>query len=166
MSIPAPHLAPRSTSDEWLTPPALLAALGVFDFDPCAPVNPPWQTAATMLTIVDDGLAQPWHGRVWLNPPFGRGVARWLARLVEHGDGIALLPARTETQPWHRYVWGVADAVLFMRGRPRFYRVDGSQARHNCGAAIALVAYGLDNVAALRCSGLGALVDARSAVPA
>ncbi len=119
-----------------------------------------------MLTVVDDGLAQPWSGRVWMNPPFGRGVDRWLAKLAAHGNGIALLPARTETGPWFKYVWGVADAVAFVRGRPHFHRLDGERAAHNCGAAIALVAYGVPNAWALVNSGLGAVVLTRSAVPA
>lgn len=55
--------------DEWLTPPEILRALGEFDLDPCAPVVRPWETAARHYTVQDDGLALPWEGRVWCNPP-------------------------------------------------------------------------------------------------
>lgn len=157
MSLSA-HQSARSKSDEWLTPPDLLAALGPFDLDPCAPVTRPWPTAAQHFTIFDNGLAKPWAGRVWCNPPFGREASAWLARMAAHGDGIALIPARTETAMFFEHVWTGADAVLFVRGRPHFHRVDGSRAPFNSGAPICLVAYGVPNVAALKRSGLGHLV--------
>lgn len=166
MTIPAPHLGPVAATPVWLTPPGILAALGPFGLDPCAAIGQPWPTAAVMWTVEDDGLARPWAGRVWMNPPFGRGINRWLAKLAEHGDGIALLPARTETRPWFAHVWNVADAVAFVRGRPHFHRPDGSRAPYNCGTAIALVAYGEANALRLVASGLGAVVDTRRAVSA
>lgn len=152
------HQSPRMGTDEWLTPPHILAALGPFDLDPCAPVNRPWPTAATHYTVLDDGLSKPWVGRVWCNPPFGREAVRWLRRLRDHGDGIALIPARTETAMFYEAVWGAADAVLFLKGRPHFHRVDGSRAPFNSGAPICLVAYGPTNREALMRSGLGFVV--------
>lgn len=127
-------------NDEWLTPPELLKVLGPFDLDPCAPVTRPWPTASTHYTVQDNGLTQPWKGRVWLNPPYGRETYKWLARLAEHGAGLALIFARTETQGFHEQVWGKADAVFFFKGRLRFCRVDGRL----CGVANApscLVSY-------------------------
>ena len=56
--------------NQWLTPPELLAKLGQFDLDPCAPINRPWPTATQHYTIEDDGLKQPWFGRCWVNPPY------------------------------------------------------------------------------------------------
>lgn len=85
-------------SNSWLTPPEIIAALGTFDLDPCACVGQPWSTAETHLYPRDDGLSAPWVGRVWLNPPYGPATARWLQRLARHGDGIALIFARTETE--------------------------------------------------------------------
>ncbi|MGH8432526.1 MAG: DNA N-6-adenine-methyltransferase, partial [Solimonas sp.] len=96
MSLSA-HQSARMKNDEWLTPPDILSRLGVFDMDPCAPVVRPWDTARRHYTIQDNGLAQVWAGRVWCNPPFGREAVKWLRRMAEHGDGIALIPARTET---------------------------------------------------------------------
>jgi hypothetical protein len=145
-------------SDEWLTPPEIVRACGSFDLDPCSPIVRPWDTAARHFNINDDGLAQPWEGRVWCNPPFGREAIKWLRRMADHSNGIALIPARTETVMFYETVWGRADAVLFVRGRPHFHYVDGRRAPANSGAPICLVAYGMHNVAALACSNLGIVV--------
>lgn len=154
------HQSARMKNDEWLTPPDLLFALGPFNLDPCAPVVQPWPTAVDYYTKEDDGLAQPWHGRVWLNPPFGREAVKWLRKLVKHGNGIALVPARTETAMFYECVWNVADAVCFLKGRPHFHYVTGERAPANSGAPIALIAYGQENVLALHEADLGKVVPA------
>lgn len=59
-----------NTTDEWYTPKEIIDALGKFDLDPCAPVNPLWQTAEIMYNKNQDGLTKKWIGRVWLNPPY------------------------------------------------------------------------------------------------
>lgn len=152
------HQSACMKNDEWLTPPAILGPLGRFDLDPCAPVCRPWPTARDHYTMNDDGLSQPWYGRVWCNPPFGRQAVKWLRRCAEHGDAIALVPARTETAMFYETVWGVADAVLFVRGRPHFHYVDGRRAPFNSGAPITLIAYGNGNAEILRACALGAVV--------
>lgn len=152
------HQSARMKNDEWLTPPEILAPLGKFDLDPCSPIVRPWPTAAEHFTKIDDGLAQKWKGRVWLNPPFGREAVKWLRRLAEHDNGIALVAARTETAAFYECVWGVAAGILFLRGRPHFHYVDGRRAPFNSGAPICLIAYGDQNVEPLRRSGLGAFV--------
>lgn len=83
--------------NEWLTPPCLLRRLGPFDLDPCSPVNRPWDTARHHYTIEDDGLQQPWFGRVFCNPPYDTAlIVRFIRRCVEHRNAVALtLPART-----------------------------------------------------------------------
>ncbi len=146
--------------DEWLTPPAIIKALGEFDLDPCAPhaSRRPWDTAKSHYSVEDDGLAQPWHGRVWCNPPYGLEAARWLERLAAHGDGIALIFARTETAMFFDHVWDKADALLFIRGRLHFHHVDGSRAAANAGAPSVLVAYGQRNKQALHSCGLPGFV--------
>jgi len=149
------HQSPVMKNDEWLTPPDILHPLGAFDLDPCAPSVRPWDTAAKHYTIEDNGLTRAWSGRVWCNPPFGREAIKWLRRMVEHGNGIALIPARTETEMFYECVWGGASAILFIKGRPHFHYVDGSRAPFNSGAPICLVAHGVNNVAALVSSGLG-----------
>lgn len=157
------HQSARMKNDEWLTPPEILRALGEFDLDPCAPVVRPWETAKQHYTAQDDGLSLPWFGRVWCNPPFGREAVKWLRRMREHGNGVALIPARTETAMFYETVWGAADGVLFLKGRPHFHYVDGRRADFNSGAPIALVAYGADNLDVLRQSGLGFVVVGHNA---
>jgi len=149
------HQSARAKQTEWLTPPWLLKTLGGFDLDPCAPVKRPWPTAASHYTVHDNGLRMPWQGRVWLNPPFGDEWPLWVARLIAHGDGIALLHARTETRAFFDLVWSHAQAVCFVKGRIHFHHVSGEQSKANSGAPICLAAYGKANVAALRESDLG-----------
>lgn len=154
------HQSSRMKNDEWLTPPEILGALGEFDLDPCAPITRPWDTAKQHYTKDDDGLSKSWFGRVWCNPPFGREGIKWLKKLRDHGNGIALIPARTETEMFYECVWGHANGILFIKGRPHFHYVDGMRAPFNSGAPICLVAYGLENAASLLGSRLGRAVVA------
>lgn len=135
--------------EEWLTPKWLIDVLGTFDLDPCAPIKRPWDMARRHFTLLDNGLIQPWDGRVWLNPPYGNQAQRWMSRMAEHGNGIALLFARTDTKMFFEYVWPCAGAVMFLEGRLFFCYVDGRAAKQNAGAPSCLVAYGEQNVAAL-----------------
>jgi len=135
--------------DEWLTPPELIKALGVFDLDPCSPIVRPWDTALEHYTIEDDGLMLPWEGRVWLNPPYGRMTTKWMEKMARHNDGIALIFARTETATFTKYVWPVADSVLFLDYRLTFCHVTGKQADNSGGAPSCLIAYGSQNTQAL-----------------
>jgi hypothetical protein len=152
-------------SDVWLTPPAILKALGPFDLDPCAPLDRPWDMARHHFTAKENGLSRRWEGRVWMNPPYGAETSKWLRRLVEHGNGIALIFARTETQDWVRHVWGSAAGVLFIAGRLHFHYPDGRRAEANSGAPSALIAYGQENVSSLATSGIaGSLVAGWRAV--
>lgn len=116
-----------ANNDEWLTPPDLLRSFGPFDLDPCAPVSRPWPMAKNHYTRNENGLVLPWNGRVWLNPPYGRHTFEWLGRLAEHGSGLALIFARTETVGFHEQVWNKARAVFFFRGRLCFHYVTGER---------------------------------------
>jgi len=142
------HERKNDGKDEWLTPPEIVTSLGEFDLDPCSPIVRPWDTAKNYYTILNNGLLNPWHGRVWLNPPYGTGTSKWLARMVEHGNGIALIFARVETRMFFDYVWDQADAILFIKGRLSFYHVDGTKGG-TAGAPSCLIAYGSSNVDAL-----------------
>lgn len=140
----------RGNTNEWLTPPKVLRALGEFDLDPCSPSTRPWATAANHFTKNDDGLSKAWRGRVWLNPPYGPDTGKWLKKLADHGNGIALIFARIETAMFFDYVWDRASAILFLRGRLHFHKPDGARAIGKATAPSCLVAYGQENVAAIR----------------
>ena len=143
----------------WLTPPELVAALGEFDLDPCSAEDMPWEIAKNKYTEKDDGLVQDWEGRVFMNPPYGRLLDPFLHKLAGHGNGIALVFARTETRAFFRNVWGRADAIMFLKGRVKFYRPDGTQGASS-GSPSCLIAYGYHNYRTLRdCALEGAFFD-------
>lgn len=152
----------RSDAMEWLTPPAILQALGRFDLDPCSPVDRPWSTADRHYTVMDNGLMMPWHGRVWCNPPYGDETALWLARCAMHCNATALVFARTETAMFFDHVWDTAEAMLFIRSRLHFRYPDGTRAQANAGGPSVLIAWGRQNWHALHDSGLpGKFIDLR-----
>jgi hypothetical protein len=154
------HQSAKMKNDEWLTPPKILEHLGNFDLDPCAPLERPWATAKHHFTIIDDGLKQNWFGRVWCNPPYGLQSSEWLCRLAAHGNGIALIFARTETKMFFDHVWNKADALLFIKGRLHFHLVNGEQAKANSGAPSVLIAYGSENVKTLKkCIDFGYFIE-------
>lgn len=161
MSAIGGHQRARGGTDEWLTPRWIIEALGPFDLDPCAPAEQPWPTASHFHTKCENGLLQRWWGRVFCNPPYGRAVGAWIARLAAHGRGTALVFARTETAWWFRWVWPVATALLFIEGRVTFCRPNGEPAKlgHNSGGPSVLIAYGLEDADRLAESGIaGAFV--------
>jgi hypothetical protein len=97
------------TSDDYLTPRWVFETLDIaFDLDVAAP---PWGThvpATRKFTQADDGLTQPWEGRVWMNPPYSHG-GKWVARFMEHRNGVALLPfSRSQ---WQLDLWDAADGI-------------------------------------------------------
>ena len=144
----------RTTGKEdWLTPPSIIAALGEFDVDPCSPLPRPWDTAKHHYTIADNGLNQPWCGRVWLNPPYGNETPKWMGRLAQHGNGIALIFARTETASFFPWVWNYATAILFIKGRLNFYTKEGKRGG-TAGAPSVLIGYGKNNAEALANCGI------------
>lgn len=144
----------RTTGKEdWLTPPEIIRALGPFDTDPCSPIGRPWDTAKVHYTLADNGLLKPWEGRVWLNPPYGNETEKWMRRLANHGNGIALIFARTETKTFFPWVWSFATALLWIKGRLNFYTREGKRGG-TAGAPSVLIAYGAENSDRLRSCGI------------
>lgn len=155
------HQQTIGKSQVHITPRFIIDALGPFDLDPCAADPRPWDCAAHSIAEAEDGLSQPWHGRVWMNPPFDRRVVgKWLGKMAEHGHGTVLVHARTETA-WFRLIWQHANAVLFLDQRIVFHKPDGSQQTTakgevaNSGAPVALCAFGINDAMRLAESGLG-----------
>lgn len=148
------HQSARMITDIWLTPPHIVKSLGEFDLDPCSPVNRPWDTAKTHYTILDNGLTLPWHGRVWLNPPYGRKMGAWLKKMARHGFGVSLIFARTDTRDFQDLVFPHIYSMLFISGRLTFYRDNGLPGQHNGGAPSVLLAYSEYDSEALAESGI------------
>jgi hypothetical protein len=154
--------------EEWFTPPEIFEALGlVFDLDVASPGQGKcFVPALHVYTKVDDGLAQPWFGLVWNNPPYGnrRGQVPWLKRFFAHGSGIALVAARTSADWFHDVVVPAAELLCFTDGKIKFHRPNGSIGEEP-GTGNVLIGAGEVACAALRRSGLGACVAVdRSAV--
>jgi site-specific DNA-methyltransferase (adenine-specific) len=113
-----------SNTDEWATPKNLFRALDAefnFTLDPCADETN--AKCARYFTEADDGLAQPWDGIVFMNPPYGRDIGKWVKKAYEESlrgaTVVCLIPARTDTAYWHDYAMQ-ADEVRFIRGRLHF----------------------------------------------
>lgn len=140
--------------NEWLSPPELLAKLGAFDLDPCAPVNRPWDTAKNHFTIEDNGLLQPWCGHVFCNPPYDtKLIWQFIERCVEHKNVIALTFARTDTKLFQKLIFQKAHSILFIKGRLSFYHVTGERGG-TAGAPSCLIAFDEANGEVLRTCGI------------
>lgn len=150
------HERSATGKDEWITPRFITDSLGPFDLDPCAPMVPPWRIATETFTIKSNGLTRAWKGFVWCNPPYGTETAKWVARLADHGHGIALIFARTDTKLFHTEIAPKASGILFIKGRLSFHHVDGSKGG-TAGAASMLVAYGETADYRLRNSGIAGI---------
>lgn len=138
----------ENATDHWLTPPAMIAACGPFDLDPCAYVAQPWRTAEKQFTLPEsNGLLLPWGGVVWCNPPYGPEIPKWIERMALHDNGVLLMFARTDTRAFRR-LWDFAAAFLFLHKRVGFYKPDGTPTKGS-GAPSVLVAFGKQNISRL-----------------
>lgn len=158
----AEHELCIGASSEWYTPPEVFAALGLtFDLDPCSPGPHHWVPARRVYTAAEDGLSQPWTGLVWMNPPFGgrNGQVPWLERFFAHGNGVALVAARTSAGWFHDQAVR-AETMLFPRGKTKFFRPDGSRGE-SPGTGIVLLGIGGAANTALARSGLGFFTEVR-----
>lgn len=147
----AEHENSIGASDEWYTPPEIFSALRLeFDLDPCSPGLRHWVPARSIYTKADDGLAMPWQGMAFVNPPFGArlGHIPWLRKFLVHGNGIAIVRAYTSAGWFHEFV-PAADAMLFPRGKTKFVR-PGGQIGASPGHGVVLLAMGTVAVDALR----------------
>lgn len=150
------HESPTNESVEWYTPPEIFEALGLtFDLDPCSP-GPGKSYVPTLAhyTAEQNGLTSPWFGTVWMNPPYGPHTKVWMEKLANHGDGIALVFARTDVN-WFQKSGTRADMICFIHSRVRFFQGNITDRGGSPGAGSMLLAYGEKSVAALLQAGLG-----------
>ncbi len=124
--------------DEWYTPAEYVEAarevMGAIDLDPASCEHAQTTIQAERFhTKADDGLAQEWRGRVWLNPPYSQPAATRFADklLEEHASGrvteaVMVQNAGTDTVWFHRMA--AAGWVCLVKGRINFLREDGSTA--------------------------------------
>lgn len=124
----AGHIATAARQD-WCTPKWLVDLVrrvfgGIIGLDPCS-------NAQSIVHAADEwfrnGLDFPWAGNVYVNPPYGRGIAKWIQKAVRERQSrfgaravIMLIPAAVGTKFWHKWVWPYAHAICFLKGRVRF----------------------------------------------
>lgn len=114
-----------SRSEEWATPQDFFNDLTKefhFTLDPCATFEN--KKCDFFFSKEIDGLRQSWgHQRVFMNPPYGKEIGRWMAKARgAAGLGalvVCLVHARTDTKWWHEHVEGKAE-VRFLKGRLNF----------------------------------------------
>lgn len=111
-----------SATDLWATPQGFFEELDRefhFTLDACAlPEN---AKCEKYYTPEQNGLAQPWGGVVWCNPPYGREIGKWVEKAATCGAPIVvmLLPARTDAKWFHTFIYGKAE-IRFLQGRLKF----------------------------------------------
>lgn len=97
-------------SDDIYTPPAVFDALELqFDLDVCAPEGGlPWIPAKRHYSLKDDGLAQPWEGLIWCNPPYSK-PSPWIDKFINHNNGIMLV--QLSRSKAIKQLWNKADGI-------------------------------------------------------
>lgn len=144
------HESQAAMSVEWYTPEWIFNEIGIeFDIDVCSRQEGiAWIPAKKHFHKENCGLANPWFGTVWCNPPYGKQTPLWLKKMAEHKDGMALVFARTDCGWFHDHVT-TAGAILFMKGRVRFVDGLGVSGGSGAGSGSMLVAWGDKCVSAL-----------------
>lgn len=159
----AAHEACVGATDEWYTPPWIFEALGVeFAADVASPgaAVVPWIPAREHIT--SGSLEFGWsdlarRGLLWMNPPFGarNGIVPWLETFARACNGLTIVPNRTGADWWQDFAQR-ADGLLFIRGKVKFLRPDGTTG-DSPGYGNVMMAFGRTAAGALRSSRIGGL---------
>ena len=115
-----------SKTNEWYTPQYLYEYLNkIYDFnlDPCCTEQN--RKCEQYFTIEDDGLTKSWGGNnVFVNPPYGREIGKWVEKSLNESKlgatVVMLIPARTDTNYWHNFIFGKASKIIFVKNRIKF----------------------------------------------
>lgn len=142
------HVGRNTGRSEWYSPPEYVDAArcvlgGTIDLDPasCEIANRTVK-AATFYTAKQNGLAYPWAGTVWMNPPYLMPlISKFCGKLAYHiADGtvtaaVVLVNNATETA-WFATLASRAAAICLPRGRVKFLDSDGNPGSPLQGQAI------------------------------
>ena len=118
-----------SESVEWATPQFLFDALNMeFGFTLDVAATPENAKCSRFFSKDQDGLKQDWSSEiVWMNPPYGRHIGKWIAKAFYAAQNgatcVCLIPARTDTSWFHKYC--LKGEIRFLRGRLYFNDGDG-----------------------------------------
>ena len=128
-----------SNKPDWSTPNYLFDLLNTefnFTIDVCA--NELNKKCNAFYSIEEDGLSKSWNGIIWMNPPYGRGIDKWIEKAYKSSlDGcicVCLVPVRSDTKWWHKYVMKASE-IRFLTKRLSF---EGSNNKAPFPAAIVI----------------------------
>jgi ParB family chromosome partitioning protein len=133
-------------NNEWFTPPEYVElarkVLGTIQVDPAShPEAQRTVKAKTFFTEADNGLAQKWCGKVWLNPPYAQpAIGDFAEKMIAEreagrvSEAIMLTHNYTDTA-WFQKLASAATAICFTRGRIKFVSPDGRVAAPTQGQA-------------------------------
>lgn len=133
-------------SEHWYTPlPHIEAArgvLGAIDLDPASSdIANRTVRAGRYYTVDDDGLAHDWHGRLWMNPPYGEPAGRFVAKLADHlADGsvtaaIVLVSLHAMSAQWFSPLF--EGLLCVTNGRVKFTDQEGNPGSPTFGSVFA-----------------------------
>lgn len=130
----------HQSENTWFTPKVFIENLGPFDLDPCTVSYRPFDTAKHHVEHDkgECGLNKNWGGgEVWLNPPYGKEIAPFIDKFIEHKNGIMLIFARMGSEGIQKLL--KAGAYMYcLRRRVYFVQKEGLKAT-NAGTDSVLV---------------------------